>query len=103
MKMMRGPGVPRWRKQPAETGLRSIGAAPRGYELRAGDEVLIRVAPMGGGALNGPLRGWYWYGAGKNTANDGQRWDTAEEAKSAADAYYKRHSSEWHSEGKENG
>lgn len=78
----------RWRKQPNETGLRSVGQSPRGYELREGGEVIIHVAPSGGGWSN-PLRGWYWYGMGQNTHKD--LYKTAEEAKANADAYFKKH------------
>lgn len=80
--------VARWRKQPRETGLRSIGAAPRGYELRMGDDVILYVAPSGGNwAL--PLEGWYWVGMGQNTCRNLKA--TAEEAKAEADAYFKTH------------
>lgn len=79
-----------WRKQPSETGLRSIGQGPRGYELRiAGDDVIIRVQAAGGSATGGPLRGWYWYGMDVNTYNTKTLFKTAEEAKADADAFYK--------------
>ena len=77
----------RWRKQPRETGLRSIGSGPRGYELRIGDEVIIHVSAYGGG-WSQPLRGWYWYGMDRNTSTE-KLFATAEEAKAAADAFYK--------------
>jgi hypothetical protein len=77
----------RWRKQPNETGLRSIGQAPRGFELRRGDEVVAYVSPAGGAALNGPLRGWYWVGFGVNTYSLGELFATAEDAKHACDIY----------------
>lgn len=81
--------VARWRKQPSETGLRSIGQGPRGYELRLDGEELIHVSPIGGGALNGPLLGWYWYGLGRNTYTEREPFKTKEEAKADADAFYK--------------
>ena len=80
----------RWRKQPRETGLRSVGARPRGYELRKDGEDLISVSPAGGGWAS-PLRGWYWVGYGINTYNTKPLFDTAEDAKADADAYYKEH------------
>lgn len=78
----------RWRKEPHETGLRSIGAQPRGYELHQNGEVLIYVSPAGGG-WQAPLKGWYWYGFGVNTYNTKPLFKTAEEAKADADTYYK--------------
>ena len=81
--------VARWRKQPNETGLRSIGQGPRGYELRLDGDVLIHVAAAGGAALNGPLRGWYWCGLDRNTYSEGKMFKTKEEAKADADAFYK--------------
>jgi hypothetical protein len=79
----------RWRKQPRETGLRSIGQAPRGYELRLDGDVLAWVSPAGGGALNGPVRGWYWCGFDRNTYREGKMWATAEEAREDCTAAYK--------------
>ena len=78
----------RWRKQPHETGLSSVGASPRGYELRIGEEVLIHVAPAGGGWMS-DLRGWYWYGMGINTYQKKPLFKSAEEAKADADAFYR--------------
>lgn len=79
----------RWRKQPSEDGLRSIGQAPRGYELRLNGDVLVHVVACGGGALLGPLRGWYWYGFDTNTYRTKPLFETAEDAKADADAFYK--------------
>lgn len=78
----------RWRKQPPETGLRSIGARPRGYELRDKGEELMYVSPAGGG-WSMDLKGWYWVGFGINTYNTKPLFKTAEEAKADADAYFK--------------
>lgn len=78
--------VARWRKTPRETGLRSIGAAPRGYELRLGDDVILWVNPSGGNWAR-PLEGWYWVGMGQNTSRNLKA--TAEEAKAEADTFYK--------------
>ncbi len=77
----------RWRKEPNETGLRSVGQCPRGYELRDGEEILIHVSADGGGWQR-PLAGWYWYGADMRGKDSG-RFKTAEEAKANADAYFK--------------
>jgi hypothetical protein len=79
----------RWRKQPSEGGLRSIGQGPRGYELRQDGEVIIAVHAYGGSALGGSLKGWYWYGMGVNTCNTKPLFKTKEEAKADADAHYK--------------
>lgn len=78
--------VARWRKEPRETGLRSIGAGPRGYELRLGDDVILSVRPDGGNWAR-PLKGWFWVGMGQNTCRS--LCATVEEAKAQADAYYK--------------
>lgn len=86
----------RWRKEPRETGLRSIGAAPRGYELREGENILLAVRPYGGNWAR-PLDGWYWVGMGQNTCRRLRA--TAEEAKAEADAFYKANLS-GHSQGR---
>lgn len=85
--------VARWRKQPNEGGLRSIGQCPRGFELRLGGEVIIRVWPNGGG-WSRPLDGWHWTGLGVTGTGSG-KFSTAEEAKANADAYYKNLRKQW--------
>ena len=79
--------IARWRKQPNETGLRSIGQTPRGYELRIGEEIILRVWPDGGGWRN-DLTGWYWTGLGVIGCDSG-KFATAELAKADADAHYR--------------
>lgn len=65
----------RWKKAPAERGLRSIGAAPRGSVLHDGTTEYAIVRPLGGG-WRGPLLGWYWVtssdvvGEWRNTCSD---------------------------------
>ncbi len=54
---------------------------------------MIHVAAAGGGALQGPLKGWYWYGIDVNTYNTKPLFKTAEEAKADADAFYKARTS----------
>ncbi len=49
----------RWKKEPRETGLRSVGAGPRGSELHDGETVYATVSALGGNWM-GPLRGWYF-------------------------------------------
>lgn len=51
----------RWRKNPRETGLRAVGAGPRGscLFLDGETEYLASVNPFGGN-WRGPLEGWYW-------------------------------------------
>lgn len=85
--------VARWRKEPHESGLASIGAGPRGYELWKGDEHLISVSAAGG-SWRGPLRGWYWCGMGVNTYHTKPLFKTADEAKEDAAAFYKAHKDE---------
>ncbi|WP_227461626.1 hypothetical protein [Cupriavidus pauculus] len=77
--------VARWRRTPRQRGLAGV-IQKRGYQLRIGDRVLISVAyasTLGAGGRGG----WYWAGMGQNTGN--QLLKTAEEAKVAADAWYK--------------
>jgi len=78
----------RWRKEPHETGLRSVGQSPRGFELRDGEEVVCSVSPAGGG-WRSPLRGWYWVGDGINTYNSKPLFKTKEDAKADADLHFK--------------
>ena len=77
--------VARWRRTPRE-GARVAVVQRRGSQLRLRDKVLLTVGwaqPMGV-ATNG---GWIWYGMGQNTHATMHR--TAEDAKAAADAWYK--------------
>ncbi len=89
---MRKP-VARWKMDPAETGLRAVGAGPRGHTLRLNGEELMRVCPAGGNWAR-PLEGWYWVshlgGTTRNTYGEGKIWPTAEEAKADATAFYKK-------------
>lgn len=47
-----------WKKEEAERGLARVGAAPRGYDLRAAGVKYASVRPLGGGWR--PLLGWYF-------------------------------------------
>ena len=69
----------RWRRQPSNTGLSSIGQRERGYELRENGEILARVSPLTGNLDRFEVTGWYWYGFGINTAN--RPVETPEQAK----------------------
>lgn len=42
-----------------ETGLRSIGAGPRGWDIRVDGKHVGSVSALGGG-MHGPVRGWYF-------------------------------------------
>lgn len=75
----------RWRKQPNETGLRRVCQGPRGFELREGSTIVIRVSPLL--SNHREVMGWYWYGLGKNTSNEPTK--TAEEAKAQGMAWAK--------------
>jgi hypothetical protein len=83
----------RWKKQPQETGLRRIGAQPRGYDYHDGEIKYAVVSPLGGGWRQ-PLIGWYWIaGWGscipcKNTCNTPVA--TPEEAKKQAQKYVQK-------------
>lgn len=78
----------RWRKTPNETGLRSVGQTPRGFELREGEKVICAVVSVGGG-WRGPLKGWYWYSDDVNTYNTKPLFKTKEDAKADATAHFK--------------
>lgn len=78
----------RWRKEPNETGLRSIGQRDRGYELWEDGECICNVSPSGSGWQR-PLEGWYWCGDGINTYNTKPLFKTKEDAKADADAHFK--------------
>jgi hypothetical protein len=64
----------RWKKNPRETGLRAVGASPRGSVLHDGTNEYASLNPHGGG-WRAPLRGWYWVafadtvGEYRNTCN----------------------------------
>ena len=74
----------RWRKQPNETGLASVGQRTRGCDLREGGEVLAMVRPLG---RNWTVIGWYWYGYSENTASNPV--ETMDEAKAQVMKYIK--------------
>ena len=52
-------GKIRWKKEPEETGLRRVGAAPRGYFLHDGKTTYAFVSSNGGG-WSTKQKGWYW-------------------------------------------
>ena len=84
----------RWKLDPQETGLRSIGAGPRGSTYHDGETEYACVASLDNG-WSAPAKGWYWVayaGKGvpyKNTCNEPV--DTEEEAKKQAQEYVKKH------------
>jgi hypothetical protein len=78
----------RYRKEPDETGLARAVQGPRGYELRDGEEVVMRVAPLTGRDRY-TIYGWYVYGLGINTV--GIPVATADEAKEFAKSHAKKH------------
>ena len=85
----------RWKMEPRETGLRSIGAGPRGSILHDGSgDSLVSVVPDGGGC-RGPLIGWFWVCSQRDWLPYANTYKTpvatADEAKAAAMAYVKKH------------
>jgi hypothetical protein len=85
----------RWKKEPRETGLRSVGAGPyRSSWLHDGETKFACVSPDGGNWMQ-PLAGWYWVAGWdsdippKNTC--AKPCATEAEAKAAAEAYVKAH------------
>ena len=53
----------RWKKEPKETGLRSVGSSPRTSRLfiDGSDEVIACTGNTGFGWRGGDIKGWYWY------------------------------------------
>lgn len=49
----------RWKRHARETGLRSIGATERGWDLHDGVEEYATVYPNGGG-WQSRQNGWFW-------------------------------------------
>jgi hypothetical protein len=84
----------RWKKEPKETGLRAVGAGPRGFVYYDGEKQYASVYPLGGG-LRGPVTGWYWVAGWdsdvphKNTC--GNPCSTPEDAKKQAEKYVAEH------------
>jgi len=85
----------RWKQRPRETGLRSIGARPRGWDLHDGVDEYATVYPNGGG-WQSQQAGWFWVAFGevphKNTHDSPKA--EASEAKAEAMAYVKKHLAE---------
>lgn len=78
-----------FKKNPQETGLRSVGAGPRGYRINLDGKDVGSVSALGGSAFNGPMRGWFYVVSGdgfayRNTCNEVGR--SLDEAKAAAKA-----------------
>ena len=84
----------RWKLNQKETGLRAVGAGPRGYMYHDGKKIYASVSPLGGNWRE-PLRGWYWvagWDSGvphKNTCK--APCETPEEAKKQAAEYVAKH------------
>jgi hypothetical protein len=81
----------RWKLDAPETGLRRIGALPRGSYLhdgRGANHWILRVQPLRG-KYRGAVKGWYWYGLGQNTRHNPA--PTMEAAKAEALAFYKEY------------
>ena len=55
-----------WKKQARETGLRSIGSGPRGYDLNLDGEQIAAVRANGGNWTQ-LQSGWYWHGGNDKT------------------------------------
>jgi len=90
----------RWRKQPDNQGLSSIGQSPRGAELRCDGEELAYVYPWRppGSWKRDGYRGWYWVARSDrfgvplmNTADEEPVSEDIEVVKAAAMVYVKEH------------
>ena len=84
----------RWKREKRETGLRAVGAVPRGYVYHNGVKVYATVSASGGGWRR-TLECWYWVAGWdsdvpyKNTCHTPCA--TPEEAKKQAANYVKRY------------
>lgn len=89
---MKSKNYLRWKRQPAITGLASIGACEQGWDLHDGVTEYATVSPKGGG-WRSPQNGWFWVAYGelpyKNTCS--KPVETPEQAKADAMAYVKAH------------
>jgi len=83
----------RWKKESSETGLRRVGAGPRGSYLHDG-KIKYAVVSAHATRITGKI-GWYWvagWGSGvphMNTCDEQGR--TEADAKDAAMAYVRKH------------
>lgn len=64
----------RWKRDPRETGLRAVGAGPRGWTLHDGEREYASVGALGGN-WSRKFSGWYWVAFGdgieyRNTCDD---------------------------------
>lgn len=82
----------RWKKEPAETGLRAVGAGPRSSNLHDGETEYATVAATGGG-WHGQVAGWYWAAFERVPYRNTHATPcaTEAEAKAKAMAYVKQH------------
>lgn len=92
----------RWKLNPRETGLRAIGAGPRGSRLHDGEKTYATVSAL---RHRHETTGWFWVAGWDsdvpymNTCNAPVA--TADDAKAAAMAYVKKHLAQ--QEGKSHG
>ncbi len=88
--------VMRWKKDDPETGLRRVGAGPRGSKLRDSEREWAWVTALGGGWRE--CKGWYFVVPSglpipyENTCSSPA--ETEKEAKDQALAYVKKHRKE---------
>ncbi|MFZ2950926.1 MAG: hypothetical protein WA003_15740 [Desulfuromonadaceae bacterium] len=85
----------RWKMEPRETGLRSIGSGPRGYFYHDGEKVYARVCAHGGNWAR-PMAGWYWVAGWDSDVpyqnTSGSPCETIDEAKTQAAEYVRQNS-----------
>ena len=83
----------RWKKNPRETGLRAIGAGPRGSKLHDGQKQYASVYPLRNG-FSAQSCGWYWVVRGQDFGGEymntcGSPVEDESTAKAQAMAYVK--------------
>ena len=79
----------RWRREPNETGLRSICQGTRGWEYRENGEEIATVRPLTRGWDRWDVIGWFFCCGGYNSYAKGVTFKTDEEAKAAAVEFHK--------------
>lgn len=85
-----------WKRQPRETGLRAVGAAPRGAILSVDGQQAGTVNALSAGVGSFRWKGWYWV-AGWDCRDRVPQYnscdtptDSLEDAKGACEAYVRR-------------
>ena len=77
----------RWKLEPKATGVEAVIAGPRGSFLLNSLGAIIMYTEAFVVAPGAPVKGWYWYGMGRDTYSN-PLCATEKEARKEARAYY---------------